>query len=453
LSEIEIATENAQEVSPTTVQDTDVNSDIATSIENAPSTDEANIDANLTDDGLKEVQSSDEPQKPQRKADELVLNANGEITWNENIIARIVPNNPLFAPKIEITSEELKQGESAQVINERLYSWLDEQIRSELFPLTKLRAALDFVATEQTEETAPVEAQAEEPAKSEASTEEEAPIVSQPAPNKGPKLPLSDIAKSLGEKIHAANGILDRTNVERDIGALSQDNRRELRHFGVKFGRSAIYLPLLLKPKAARLNAILNHFSQGLEGEVALPRMGVTSFAVDEQNPDLDYTLSGFKNVGGRIIRLDILDRVIDALFEAQKEANGAIALPLAVVSLLGVSNDVAHAVVEGLGWVKNVDDEGNIKYSLPKKRFAPRPPRTENANSQPNGERKFDKKFENRPRPAAQNQGFGKKRKDKNEKPKRHHDFKTRENNNLEDSPFAILAKLKDNMGKPEGN
>ena len=72
-------------------------------------------------------------------------------------------------------------------------------------------------------------------------------------------------------KVHEANCILDRALVEKEIHELTQDNRRELRNFGVKFGRSAIYLPLLLKPKAASLNAILTHFSKGKSGEVFVP--------------------------------------------------------------------------------------------------------------------------------------------------------------------------------------
>lgn len=377
-----------------------------------------------------------------QKQDELLLNPCGEIVWNNNVIARLLPNQPLFAPKIELLGEELNRDETANVVFERLYSWLDEQVRSELFALTRLKAAIDFVPSE-TEE--PVTAQEEAPIANEESAQE-APSETKEntTPVKTPKLPLSDIAKALAIKIHEANGILDRALVEKDIHELTQDNRRELRNFGVKFGRSAIYLPLLLKPKAASLNAILTHFSKGKAGEVFVPRMGVTSFnAVDGVNQE-DYILTGFKNIAGRVIRLDILDRVIDALFEASKEAKGPIAMPMAVVSLLGVSNEVACNVVEGLGWEKTTDEEGNVKWSLQKKRFVPRAPRNDTPNT---GEKRFERKFENKPRPQ-QNQNYGKKRKDKDVKPKARHDYKSREDINIADSPFAILAKLKDNMG-----
>ena len=65
-----------------------------------------------------------------QKQDELLLNPCGEIVWNNNIIARLLPNQPLFAPKIELLGEELNRDETANVVFERLYSWLDEQVLS-----------------------------------------------------------------------------------------------------------------------------------------------------------------------------------------------------------------------------------------------------------------------------------------------------------------------------------
>lgn len=402
----------------------------------------------ISHDAVNEAELSP-PQQDAAKQDELTLNPNGEIVWNDNIIARLLPNQPLFSPKIELIGEELNRDETKEVVFERLYSWLDEQIRSELFALTRLKAAIDFVPSENEAVEEKAEAEVIETEASETPTESpnEVPIEVVAEKAKVPKLPLSDITKALAIKVHQANGILDRAYVEKDVSELSQDNRRELRNFGVKFGRSAIYLPLLLKPKAARLNAILTHFSKGGVGDVFVPRMGVTSFNAEEGINQDDYMLAGFKNVGGRVIRLDILDRVIDALFEASKEAKGPIAMPMAVVSLLGVSNEVACNVVEGLGWEKSTDEEGNVKWALPKRKFTPRPQRVENQNAPQSGEKRFEKKFDNKSRP--QNQNSGKKRKDFNDKPKRSHDYVSREEKNIADSPFAILAKLKGNLGE----
>lgn len=386
-------------------------------------------------------QSENEEVKANEKTEELVLNNDGHIIWNEVPIAKLLPNQPLFSPKFELIGEELNREETMNVVSERLYSWLDEQIRSELYPLTRLKNAIEFVAP--IVEEVIVETDNEEiPAQQTEAENIEAKEETSPIKPKA-KLPLSDAAKALAIKIHAANGILDRNEAEAEIQALSQDCRRELRQIGVKFGRAAVYLPLLLKPRASRLNAILTHFSKGNIDEVKVPRMGVTSFNVDENSPNVDYSLSGFKNIGGRIIRLDILDRVIDNLFEAAKEAKGPIAMPISVVSLLGVSNEVACNVVAGLGWEKQSDEEGVVKWSLPRKKPNYRPVKKEFTKS----DKPSDKKFNPSNRPA-QKEGF-RKRKDKDIKPKRRNDFVSNEAKSNLDSPFAILAQLKADLNK----
>lgn len=376
------------------------------------------------------------------KKDELSLGNNGEIVWNGLTIARLIPFEDLFAPKFELIGEELNREETAPIVTERLNSWFNEQIRAELYPLIKLKSAIEFKDSPiEAGEIAPepiTEAHLDE-AVDNASVAQE--TNQQNAPVNARK-ELSEVSKSFGQKILEAGGILDRTNIESEIGAVSQDNRRELRRIGVKFGRSAIYLPLLLKPKSAALNAILHFFKTNSQGEVFVPKMGVTSFDAPENIDDSAYHLLGFKNVGGRVIRLDILDRVQDCLFEALKEAKGSITLPLSVVSLLGVSNENAQKVVEGLGWEKQTDEEGNVKWALKrnkpkfKKPFEGQAPKT------------FEKKFDGAKRPEGQ-KSFNKKRKDNMPKPKRNFDYVSKETGNPSDSPFAILAKLKDEMGK----
>ncbi|HCP63932.1 MAG TPA: hypothetical protein DIU09_05005, partial [Hyphomonadaceae bacterium] len=62
---------------------------------------------------------------------------------------------------------------------------------------------------------------------------------------------------------------------------------------------------------------------------------------------------AGFRAFGQRAVRLDIVDRIADALFEAAEAAKGPCVFPAVIVSLLGASNEDAEAVVEALGWEK----------------------------------------------------------------------------------------------------
>lgn len=406
--------------------------------------------------------SSDEVEAETAPKDVLVLDDTGHVIWNEVVIAKLIPNQPFLEPKLALLGEELNQEETSKLVHERLDSWLNESVYQALSPMFKLKKAIEFVAPEIEAETTivepiVVEVEAIEEDKAEASETEAAPSEAsteeaKAKPAKAAPKTLSDAAKEIAQAVLDNHGVLARTGNEAKISALSQETRKELRSIGLRFGRNAIYMPLLLKPKSARLNAILGFFSKGdIEGKAPfLPPFGVTSFEAPEGIEDEAYALVGFKNVGGRAIRFDIIDRVIDALFEAANEAKGPFALPLSVISFLGVSNDVAQKVVESLGWEKLTDEEGNVKWRLARTR--PKPPRrdfskkTEGEAGSENAPRA--KKFDNsaRPnRPQGENQGYNKRKGPPQKRTPR--DFSSSPNKIDADSPFAILAQLKANL------
>lgn len=421
--------------------------------------------------------------------DTLILSETGDIVWNDVIIARLLSGQPLLEPKFELIGPELNREETAVLVRERLDSWMVEMLRTDLAPLFRLRRAIDFigpvkeaateeaaVATEAAERPQTVAEEATENAtacEQELATtqenigdaaegdlqtaaietgEEENQTPQTQAPKPAYKKPvkpapeaLSETAKEIAQMVFDAGGILERGPIDTKIAALSQDCRREIRATGIKFGRSAIYLPLLLKPKAVRLNIILANFANGNDGSTAplFPPTGVTSFATEEDRPQSQYMLCGFQKLGTRAIRLDIIDRVIDALYDTAKEAKGGFVLPNAVVSLLGVSNDAAEAVVTELGWESLTDEEGNKKWRLKRQKPVYKRPEPTTTENRP----KRENTFKPGPRPA-QTQGFNKKRKDKPDQSNRTRDFSARpersNSRNNEDSPFAILAQLK---------
>ena len=380
-----------------------------------------------------EVKETNEESTSEAPKETLILGDFGEIIWNDETIAKVTTGNPHLAPKFEITREELNRDETRNVVKERLSNWLEDMLHTDLFPLFRLKSAIEHVAPEANAEAAPAaEAETtaevtEPPSETNAETNAPAPVV---------HTVLSDEAKVLAQKLLDSHGILNRAYVEKEVAALSQEVRKSLRVLGIRFGRSAVYFPLLLKPKAVRLNAILGYLSDGAKSEKPfLPPIGVTSFEADETRTEKEYDLIGFRNIAGRSIRIDILDRVLDVLYEAQKEAKGAIPMPQSVVSFLGVSNEIAEKVVETLGWVKNTDEEGKVLWQFkrpkpPQRAFKPRPQTSEGGN------REFKR--------PDQNFG-GKKRKDnKGGKPKGGRDYSSGPKRNDGDSPFAILASLK---------
>lgn len=384
----------------------------------------------------------------------LILADDGKILWNDMEIAKLLPSMPHLEPQFELIGEELNKKETAEVVGARLTSWLGEMLQSELGALFKLKAAIDLPdlvleeVSDKANDSAPeVEHSETEANKSEANKEKK-----HVKPQK--LVGLTAEAKVLAKKIFENHGILNRQYIEKEVSALSQDNRRSLRNYGVRFGRSAVYLPLILKPKAARLNAILLSLSNALGEKPYLPPMGVTSFEADNTRSEKDYDIIGYRNVGGRAVRIDILDRVLDVLYETQKEAKGPITMPVSVVSLLGVSNEVAENVVSALGWAKETDEENNVKWRLRRNRNN-RPNNRgehkhftknvegENVERKPRPKRDFNQQSGSRPQ-NSQQQGYGKKRKENNGKMRTPRDYSAAPSHSDAESPFAILAKLK---------
>lgn len=443
-------------------------------------------------DAAADVQKPNEEETP---SETLILSDNGEIVWNNVAIARLLPNQALLYPKFELIGDELNKEETAKIVSQRLDGWLVETIRTDLAPLFRLKRAIEYTAPivpvveviskssdeKIAEETpAPDAAQTEtieaEAPQTDAQTDEqiveaqalEAEALETEAPVANPKIakkpikpvraPMQELtpaAKEVAQIVFENCGILDRSLYEAKIAALSQDNRRELRSAGIKFGRNAIYLPMLLKPKPARLNVILSKLSKGELNQDALllPPLGVTSFEAKEGFEGKDYLLCGFQKLGNRAIRLDIVDRVIDTLFDAAKEAKGGFEMPIAVVSLLGVSNEAAQNILIALGWSADEGEDGVKKWRFKrptsnyKRPENTRKPRTDGARN--DGAKKGENRFKDQrgARPQGlrpEGQGFKKKHKDKGEKMRTPRDYNARPSRNIEDSPFAILASLK---------
>ncbi|MBU2418946.1 MAG: phosphonate-binding protein, partial [Alphaproteobacteria bacterium] len=61
---------------------------------------------------------------------------------------------------------------------------------------------------------------------------------------------LKGLPRGIAYRLVEAGGVIDRREVERDLAALSQVERRTLRTFGVRMGAHSVWLPALLKGRA-----------------------------------------------------------------------------------------------------------------------------------------------------------------------------------------------------------
>jgi ATP-dependent RNA helicase SUPV3L1/SUV3 len=243
---------------------------------------------------------------------DFVLSDTGIIIWQTEEIGRLIAKQPLLKPKASLTGGELGSEDVRKQAAERLDSWLLEIVARDLAPLASLAAAADG-------ET------------------------------------LKGLARGIAYRVAEAGGVMEREELQSDLRQLVPEDRKALRGVGLRIGRANIYAPLLLKPRAARLHALFAFFTAGPEqGAVPfLPPLGVTSFTLTSPVTPKALAATGFRAFGTRAVRLDIVDRIADALFDAAEKAKGPCAFPPNIVSLLGASNEEAEALVETLGWEK----------------------------------------------------------------------------------------------------
>ncbi len=139
---------------------------------------------------------------------------------------------------------------------------------------------------------------------------------------------LPGLARGVAFQLVEGLGHVERRAIAKDIRALSADERKALRALGVKFGEFVIFLPALIKPKPARLCALLfatgARNTQSEDRPVFIAPAGRTSLPICSTIPPLGYAAAGYRPCGPRAVRLDILERLAELVRKARVEQAAA---------------------------------------------------------------------------------------------------------------------------------
>lgn len=169
-----------------------------------------------------------------------------------------------------------------------------------------------------------------------------------------PLLPLVEdgidgTARGIAFQLFEALGILPRQDLEDLIGGLDETGRAALRQRKVRLGPVLVFLPALNKPAAIKLRALLWALWNGQDLPVAIPPAGVTSISITDKNIDpLFYRAIGYPVYGPRAIRVDMLDRVISAVYDSAKD--GKFQAEHKMAEWLGCPIADLYAVLEAMG-------------------------------------------------------------------------------------------------------
>ncbi|WP_183483439.1 helicase-related protein [Martelella radicis] len=259
---------------------------------------------------------------------DLVLDSSGTVRWLGDPVARLVASDNILRPRIVLLADEQLTGAARDHVAARIERYVAHQIQTVLKPLDDLANADD----------------------------------------------IEGLARGLAFQIVENYGVLFRRDVSAEVKALDQDARASLRRYGVRFGAYHVFMPALLKPAPAEMITLLwGLANDGLDkpgyGElIPVLAAGRTSVVTDPSYERAFYKLAGFRYLGKRAVRIDILERLADIirpLTQWKPEAGGAqpegafdgqrfVTTP-AMMSILGATPDDMEEILKGLGYRADV--------------------------------------------------------------------------------------------------
>ncbi|WBL32330.1 helicase-related protein [Sinirhodobacter sp. HNIBRBA609] len=234
---------------------------------------------------------------------EMDFTEQGGLMWGEIAVGKLVKGSEPAKPSVEAFVDEEAGPEVAEKVKRRLQHFIDRKVATLFEPLLAI-------------------------------SRDEA---------------LTGLARGFAFRLVEGMGILPREGVAAEVKELDQDARGALRKHGVRFGQYTIFMQALLKPAPTRLRLVLSALWEGLSEFPESPPPGLVTIPHIPEVGMQAYTLSGYRPAGSRAIRIDMLERLAD-LLRGQDSRGGFEANP-DMLSITGMTLDQFADLMEGLGY------------------------------------------------------------------------------------------------------
>jgi ATP-dependent RNA helicase SUPV3L1/SUV3 len=254
---------------------------------------------------------------------DFALGSDGVVRWIGVPVATLVMGDNPLRPRAVLLADEQLTGPARDKVAARIDRYVGYQIESLLKPL------VDLAGAEQ----------------------------------------LSGMARGIAFRLIENLGIINRRDIADDVKSLDQEARAALRRLGVRFGAYHVFVPALLKPGPAGLLTLLwalqndGKDKPGFGDVVHALSTGRTSLVVDPTFEKEFYRLAGYRLLGRRAVRVDILERLADLIRPALSWRPGtgsrpeggydgaAFLVTPGMMSILGATADDMEEILKGLGY------------------------------------------------------------------------------------------------------
>ncbi|RWP59259.1 helicase-related protein [Mesorhizobium sp.] len=254
---------------------------------------------------------------------DIALGSDGTLRWIGAPIGTLVAGDEPLKPRLVLLADEQLTGPARDKVAARAERFVNFQIESLLKPLVDLKNA------EQ----------------------------------------ITGIGRGIAFQLVENFGLINRRDIAEEMKSLDQEGRAALRRLGVRFGAYHVFVPALIKPAPAGLVTLLwalqndGKDKPGFGDVVHALASGRTSVVIDPTFDKTFYKLAGYRNLGRRAVRVDILERLADLIRPATNWKPGlgqrpdgaydgqSFMVTPPMMSILGATADDMEEILKGLGY------------------------------------------------------------------------------------------------------
>ncbi|RVD61076.1 helicase [Mesorhizobium sp. M2D.F.Ca.ET.185.01.1.1] len=268
---------------------------------------------------------------------DVALGSDGVLRWIGAPIGTLVAGDEALKPRLVLLADEQLTGPARDKVAARAERFVNFQIESLLKPLVDLKNADQ----------------------------------------------LTGIARGIAFQLVEHFGLINRRDIAEEMKTLDQEGRAALRRLGVRFGAYHVFVPALIKPAPAGLVTLLwalkndGKDKPGFGDVVHALASGRTSVVIDPAFDKTFYKLAGYRNLGRRAVRIDILERLADLIRPATNWKPGlgqrpdgaydghAFMVTPPMMSILGATADDMEEILKGLGYRAEPKPAAEVKAKL----------------------------------------------------------------------------------------
>ncbi|HYD88679.1 MAG TPA: helicase-related protein [Vitreimonas sp.] len=241
--------------------------------------------------------------------DDIELTRDGRVRIDGAFVAKLTAKTPVLKPRLDLIGAEHAHETERAAARERLELWLARLVAHDLRPLVALENAW-----------------------------------------RDGRLPPD--ARGLAFRLIENAGALDRAH--EDLDHMGEAGRAALQRQGVKLGKHTIFLPALVKPRAAHTLALLWHAAHpGKPHAVFLARPGALSVPLEQARPWGECAAAGFRPCGRFAVRLDLVERLAEAIEGPEQPLEAQLA------RMIGRSARDLPGILSSLGYRRMAENEG----------------------------------------------------------------------------------------------